>query len=126
MDSRRKYLWLRSFAQWIVILAWTLLPSVRAQTGAGISQFRQQFANPPDNCRIMMRWWWFGPAVTKAELKLELQQMKEDGIGGVAAGSPEEVAAHSVVAFGVADDGFDRRAPAQVAFDGVGDAALLA
>ena len=30
----------------------------------------------------MMRWWWFGPAVTKAELLREMQQMKAGGIGG--------------------------------------------
>ena len=31
----------------------------------------------------MMRWWWFGPAVTKPELQRELEQMKAEGIGGV-------------------------------------------
>jgi hypothetical protein len=31
----------------------------------------------------MMRWWWFGPGVTKPEIKLELEQMKAAGIGGV-------------------------------------------
>lgn len=31
----------------------------------------------------MMRWWWFGPKVTKAELERELRLMKEGGIGGV-------------------------------------------
>jgi hypothetical protein len=31
----------------------------------------------------MMRWWWFGPAVTKPELERELRAMKEGGIGGV-------------------------------------------
>ena len=30
----------------------------------------------------MMRWWWFGPAVTKPELERELRLMKEGGIGG--------------------------------------------
>ena len=30
----------------------------------------------------MMRWWWFGPAVTKAELEREMRLMKEGGIGG--------------------------------------------
>ncbi len=30
-----------------------------------------------------MRWWWFGPAVVKSELKRELEQMKAAGIGGV-------------------------------------------
>ncbi|HEX7893947.1 MAG TPA: glycosyl hydrolase, partial [Terriglobales bacterium] len=30
-----------------------------------------------------MRWWWFGPAVTKPELERELHAMKDAGIGGV-------------------------------------------
>lgn len=30
-----------------------------------------------------MRWWWFGPAVTKPEIARELRVMKENGIGGV-------------------------------------------
>ncbi len=44
---------------------------------------RHEFANPPDDCRIMMRWWWFGPAVSKPELERELRVMKAAGIGGV-------------------------------------------
>jgi hypothetical protein len=39
--------------------------------------------HPPDDCRLMMRWWWFGPAVTKPEIQRELEQMKAAGIGGV-------------------------------------------
>lgn len=30
-----------------------------------------------------MRWWWFGPAATHAEITRELEQMKGAGIGGV-------------------------------------------
>ena len=37
---------------------------------------------PPDDARIMMRWWWFGPAVTKPQLEREMRLMKEGGIGG--------------------------------------------
>ena len=29
-----------------------------------------------------MRWWWFGPAVTKPQLEREMRLMKEGGIGG--------------------------------------------
>ncbi len=57
------------------------LASARAQSSADALQ--RSFANPPDNARIMMRWWWFGPAVTKPELQRELEQMKAAGIGGV-------------------------------------------
>ena len=42
----------------------------------------QNFRNPPASVRPMVRWWWFGPAVEKTEILLELQQMKADGIGG--------------------------------------------
>ena len=30
----------------------------------------------------MVRWWWFGPAVTKPQLEREMRLMKEGGIGG--------------------------------------------
>src|SRR5574341_641264 len=42
----------------------------------------QSFVRPPDDSRIMMRWWWFGPAVTKAGLEREMRVMKAGGIGG--------------------------------------------
>jgi hypothetical protein len=41
-----------------------------------------RFKNPPDDSRIMMRWWWFGPSVTKPRLEREMRLMKEGGIGG--------------------------------------------
>src|SRR5215813_12265564 len=41
-----------------------------------------QFRNPPDDIRIIMRWWWLGPSVTKARLEREMSLMKEGGIGG--------------------------------------------
>jgi hypothetical protein len=41
------------------------------------------FVNPPDDARIMMRWWWFGPGVVKPELEHELLAMKAGGIGGL-------------------------------------------
>lgn len=31
---------------------------------------------------MMVRWWWFGPAVTHAEIEREMKLMKEGGIGG--------------------------------------------
>jgi hypothetical protein len=47
-----------------------------------IDDLQRSFLNPPDDSRIMMRWWWFGPAVTKAELEREMHVMKDAGIGG--------------------------------------------
>jgi hypothetical protein len=54
-----------------------------AQVPPKIASIHQAFAHPPDDCRIMMRWWWFGPSQTREEIKRELEQMKAAGIGGV-------------------------------------------
>ena len=54
-----------------------------AQAGPNLAQLRDSFAHPPEDCRIMMRWWWFGPGVTKPEIRRELEQMTDAGIGGV-------------------------------------------
>ncbi|HEX8774098.1 MAG TPA: glycosyl hydrolase [Pyrinomonadaceae bacterium] len=47
-----------------------------------IDELQRSFERPPDDARIMMRWWWFGPAVNKPELEREMRLMKEGGIGG--------------------------------------------
>lgn len=48
-----------------------------------ITELQRLFQTPPDDSKIMMRWWWFGPAVTKPELEREMRVMKEGGIGGI-------------------------------------------
>jgi hypothetical protein len=71
-----------------VIICAALFAGIVSLAGRGtppdpdVSQLSRSFANPPDDSRIMMRWWWFGPAVTKAELEREMKLMKEGGIGG--------------------------------------------
>src|SRR6478672_4363743 len=47
------------------------------------SDLFKSFQQPPAGARIMMRWWWFGAAVTKPEIERELRVMKDAGIGGV-------------------------------------------
>jgi hypothetical protein len=47
-----------------------------------LEELQRGFSRPPDDARIMMRWWWFGPAVTKSQLEREMQLMKQGGIGG--------------------------------------------
>ncbi|WP_116810575.1 glycosyl hydrolase [Steroidobacter cummioxidans] len=42
----------------------------------------QRFQQPPDAARPMMRWWWFGPAVTHVELDRQIAAMKAGGFGG--------------------------------------------
>jgi hypothetical protein len=50
---------------------------------AGVEEMEAAFRKPPDDARVMMRWWWFGPAITDGEIERELRVMKEGGIGGV-------------------------------------------
>jgi hypothetical protein len=49
---------------------------------ANLADLRGSFERPPDSARIMMRWWWFGPAVVKPEIEREMRLMKDGGIGG--------------------------------------------
>ncbi len=58
-----------------------LLRPVNAQTA--LEKLQAEFAHPPAGAKPMMRWWWFGLAVEKPEIRRELEQMKVDGIGGV-------------------------------------------
>src|SRR6266550_7993361 len=65
----------------VILLTISFAPPVHAQT-QNINGLQHSFERPPDDARIMMRWWWFGPAVTKLELEREMRLMKEGGIGG--------------------------------------------
>jgi hypothetical protein len=67
---------LRSFI--LVFVCFVLQSAAAAQ----IDLLQRSFLNPPDDSRIMMRWWWFGPAVDNAQLEREMRLMKEGGIGG--------------------------------------------
>ncbi len=66
----------------VVATASAQKPNAKSDGGA-VAALHDSFAQPPDNCRIMVRWWWFGPSATNPELKRELEQMKSAGIGGV-------------------------------------------
>ncbi|GAA4784512.1 glycosyl hydrolase [Microbacterium gilvum] len=44
-----------------------------------------EFAAPPAEDRVMMRWWWFGVGADEADLTRELESMRSAGIGGVEA-----------------------------------------
>jgi len=70
-----------------VILLTTMVLAQEKASSPSASQFASElhevFAHPPEDSKIMMRWWWFGPSATKPELRRELEQMKAAGIGGV-------------------------------------------
>ena len=63
-------------------MALVLGVAVGAQAQTDVRKLETTFQSPPDDARVMMRWWWFGPAVTKPELARELEQMKAGGFGG--------------------------------------------
>ena len=79
LDSRNcKAMFLIFVFSWFVQLSFSA-----AQENEKPASPEKSFAHPPDDCRIMMRWWWFGPSQTKEEIRRELEQMKSAGIGGV-------------------------------------------
>jgi hypothetical protein len=47
-----------------------------------VADVQRLFARPPDQSRVMMRWWWFGPSITREEVDAEMRRMKEGGLGG--------------------------------------------
>lgn len=53
-----------------------------ALQAADPAQLQKRFQDPPPDARILMRWWWFGPAVTHAQLEREMRLMRLGGIGG--------------------------------------------
>jgi hypothetical protein len=59
------------------------LSATQVSSNDDLATLRRAFDTPPDDARIMMRWWWFGPQVNDEELGRELQAMKDAGIGGV-------------------------------------------
>jgi len=69
-----------------VILRRILLGSVLlglVSLAGDLKALRQGLEVPPADSRPMMRWWWFGPSATPAELERELKAMKAGGLGGV-------------------------------------------
>jgi hypothetical protein len=63
-------------------LAGTLILATGHAAPGELDRLRQGFLNPPDDARVMMRWWWFGSAVVKPELEREMRVMKAGGLGG--------------------------------------------
>lgn len=79
MCRRRVYVALMS----VVVIG--LLRVIAAQPPAGdsLDAARRAFDAPPDDARVMMRWWWFGPAISEAQIVGDLEAMKQGGLGGV-------------------------------------------
>ena len=60
--------------QWVIVAvvaaafhAGTGLSARQAVRAVDTDALARAFANPPDDSRIMMRWWWFGPSMTREQ-----------------------------------------------------------
>lgn len=65
-----------------VTCALALLSAAHAVPVPTFADIAAHLSAPPDDARPMMRWWWFGPAVTQPELEREIRAMKAGGFGG--------------------------------------------
>ncbi|MEO5824013.1 MAG: glycosyl hydrolase [Vicinamibacteraceae bacterium] len=68
---------------WLATLVLLVVPLAGAQRTDPLADLRRVWEQPSADARPMMRWWWFGPAVTPASLDRELQAMADAGLGGV-------------------------------------------
>ena len=57
--------------------------STKSWAARVVSPLRDQFRSPAPEHRPLVRWWWFGVAVTNEEIERELVQMRDAGFGGV-------------------------------------------
>ncbi len=73
---------LHIFIALFAVLGIVSFASAQTTAAPNIATLRTSFQIPPDDARIMMRWWWFGPGVQKTELEREMRSMKQGGIGG--------------------------------------------
>src|SRR5688500_11412571 len=74
---------MHKFSKIIVVVLIFLTSGLAQNVSAAVEDLQKGFERPPDDARIMMRWWWFGPSVTRTELERELRVMRDGGIGGV-------------------------------------------
>lgn len=65
-----------------MVLAAGGVHAVAASGPVGPDVVWEGFAAPPTEARPLVRWWWFGPAVTDDEIDREIEQMRAGGFGG--------------------------------------------
>jgi hypothetical protein len=60
-----------------------LVAVVSAHAQGTLDEMRRSFQGPPVDCRPHTRWWWMGNALTREDITWQLEQMRDQGIGGV-------------------------------------------
>ena len=68
---------------WLAAVILAVAPLTAVQGPDPLAGLRRVWEQPSADARPMMRWWWFGPAVTPDGLDRELQAMRDAGLGGV-------------------------------------------
>ena len=68
---------------YLLITVFSPLSPVYSLEEETFKELKDNFLNPPMDCKPHTRWWWMGNAVTEEEITWELEQMYEKGIGGV-------------------------------------------
>lgn len=66
------------FAVSVAVSSVVLSPAARAD----LTEVQEHLTTPAAAARPMVRWWWFGPAVTEGEIRREIEAMKAGGFGG--------------------------------------------
>lgn len=65
------------------LLTLAILTTSAPAASTALDPLQQSFLQPPTSARPMVRFWWFGPAVTKDGITRELTAIKAGGFGGV-------------------------------------------
>jgi len=73
------------FSMFLAVLAGIIVLSATTSAHADLSrqEMMDGFLDPPMDCRPHTRWWWMGNAIRKEDLTWQLEQMHEQGLGGV-------------------------------------------
>lgn len=74
---------MRRLAVLLCLLLTLAAPAASQRPDDPLDALRRGFLDPPDDARVMMRWWWFGPAITPEQIRRDLDAMRAAGIGGV-------------------------------------------
>lgn len=75
----------------LVCLATAILHPLAPGGDLGKNHIYEAFVQPPSDCMPHTRWWWMGNALRKEDIAWQLEQMREQGIGGVEQISMEPV-----------------------------------
>lgn len=73
---------MKTFRVWLVSAMLVATPCHARDGGPPGGSLWDRFQHPADDARPMVRWWWFGPSITTAELDREIAAMKAGGFGG--------------------------------------------